>query len=182
MIRRRTRRAFTFVELMAVIVILGTLGATSSILLASAIDSYVEAATRAQMHAELSVAVDRVAREFRRIALAPSVPGIAPDVSNCTASGMMWNDLDSDAYELLLSGSNLLLSSDGGASAHLLTDVTAMTLTYADEDDANLPPPMVASPATDPIRRIGISITVTRKGISETLSTKVYIRSCMSGA
>lgn len=178
----RARRAFTFIELMAVVVILGVLSSVSSLLLVNAIDGYLEAATTAQVHSDLSIAMDRLAREFRRIPPYPTVPGAVPYIGFADVSTVTWYDEDADAYNVALNGTDLELAADGGAAADLLTDVTAFTLAYADEDDDPLATPMLNSPAVDPIRRITIDITVTRKGMSQSLSAKVYVRSCMSGS
>ncbi len=181
-VSRRARRAFTFIELMAVMVILAALGSVSSFLLAGAIDGYLEAATTAHVHADLSTAVDRLAREFHSIPPYPAVSGEVAYIGSADDSELIWYDSDDDEYSVELNGTDLELAVDDGAAADLLTDVTAFTLGYRDEDDGALATPMVGTPAVDEIRRITISITVTRKGMSQSLSAEVYIRSCMSGS
>jgi hypothetical protein len=62
----------------------------------------------------------------------------------------------------------------------LLTDVTACTIATFDEDNAPLGASL-AGVACDDIRRVSVSVTVTRGGVSETLRTKVFIRATMEG-
>ena len=106
--------------------------------------------------------------------------GVAPDIDSVTSTSIAWRDTDGDAYSLSLSGGNLLLAVNGGASNILLTDVTAFSLDTYDESNAQLSASLSGA-SCDPIRRIEISITLTRQNVSETLGTKLLIRSTMSG-
>ena len=91
-----------------------------------------------------------------------------------------WSDSDADSYTLSLSGADLLLAVDGGAAAVLLADVTAFSVQTYDEDDAALADSL-SGVACDPIRRVALDVTLQRHSVSETLRTKLFIRSTMSG-
>jgi hypothetical protein len=69
---------------------------------------------------------------------------------------------------------------NGGAAALLLSDVTACTITAFDQDNTQLGASLSGA-GCDPIRRVSVSVTVQRNGISETLRTRAYIRSTMEG-
>ncbi len=178
---RSSPAGFTLVEALATIVILGIVGTIGSSILLTASDGYLKASTSAQLHTELSIALDRIVRELRKIELDAGAGGIAPDIDTVTATTIEWTDTDDDAYELSLSGTDLELGVDGSATAVLLTDVTAFSVDTYDEDDSALSASLSGA-ACDPIRRIEISITLQRYGVSETLSTKVYLRATLAGA
>jgi hypothetical protein len=167
--------------MMAVVAILGVLGSTTALMLANAVEAYRVSATRAQAHSDLSTAIDRVVREISRIPPYPTVPGAVPWIGTAGTQQLTWYDAAGDAYSLSLSGTALVLAADGGAASDLLTDVSAFTMSYFDEDDAALGTPMSGSPAVDEIRRVMVSLGITRSGLTESLAAKVYIRSCMSG-
>ena len=177
------RRGFTLVESMATVAILGTLGSTASFLILNAVDGYTDAATRAQLHAELSIALDRAMREIRKIELKGDAVGeVAPNITSISGTSLKWEDYPAGLeYELLWSGSELQLKVAGGGLATLMTNVTNLTITGY--DDGADPDAVVAScsPCLT-IRRISVEVTAERGGITESLRFKVFLRSTMSGA
>ena len=179
------RRGFTLIESMATVVVLGVLGSAASFLIIDAVDGYTDAATRAQLHAEMSIALDRAMREIRKIELDSDAVGeVAPNITSISATSIQWEDAAADQYELLKSGSELQLKVDGVGPATLMTDVTGLTITGYD-DGGPLPADpdtVVASCPCGTIRRIAVDVTAERGGISESLRFKVFIRSTMSGA
>ena len=179
----RRRRAFTLIESMATVAVLATLGSIASFLILNAVDGYSGAANSAQLHAELSIAMDRAIREMRKIEPDSGASGVAPNIASINAAdnNIQWTDADSDAYSLYKSGSNLMLEVDGAGPAVLLSDVTAFTVLTYDQDDNPLAAPMSGA-ACDDIRRVALNVTVQRNGVSESLRTRVFIRSMMSGA
>ena len=189
--RRRTgrvsgggvRRGFTLIESMATVAVLATLGSIASFLILDSVDDYSETATTAQLHAELSIAMDRAMREIRKIEADSGASGVAPNITSVNAADndIQWTDSDSDAYSLSLSGSDLMLEVDGGGSAVLMSDVAAFTVLTYDEDDGALAAPLSGA-ACDDIRRVVLNVTVQRNGVTESLRTRVFIRSTMSGA
>ena len=165
---------------MATIVVLGVLGSTASFLILDSVDNYTEAALQAQLHAEMSIALDRAMREIRKIELDTTATDVAPDITDMTASSLQWEDSSGNAYQLVKVGSELQLAVAGGGLATLLTDVTALTIVIFNEDNADL---IVCTGATcDAVRRVSVDVTTQRGGVTQSLRFKAFIRSTMSGA
>ncbi|MHC4127985.1 MAG: type II secretion system protein [Planctomycetota bacterium] len=177
----RRRRAFTLIESMATLAVLATLGSGASFLILDAVDGYTEAATSAQLHAEISIAMDRIIREVRKIELDSGASGVAPNIVGVGDTYVAWQDSDADNYSFTLSGGALFLQIDGVGGSTLLTDVSAVTVKAFNEDNTEIALPL-AGAACDPVRRISVDITLTRNGVSESQRSKVFIRSTMSGA
>jgi prepilin-type N-terminal cleavage/methylation domain-containing protein len=182
-IHPRCRRAFTLIESMATVSVLAVLGSIASFLILDAVDGYTDAATSAQLHAELSIAMDRAMREIRKIELDTTASGVAPDITSINAAGdnIQWNDSVNGACSLYKTGANLMLDVSGSGAAVLLGDVTAFSVKAHKEDDSEMVNP-VSGGDTEDIRRIALNLTVQRNGVSESLRAKVFIRSTMSGA
>lgn len=169
-------RAFTLVEVLVTIVVIAAVGSVASLTLTSALDGYIDAATQAQLHTELSIAVDRIDRELRRTGLKSASP-IAPNISSVSATSIAWNN----NYSLSLAGGNVMLVENGAAAAILQGNVMAFSVQTYNESNTALAATLSGA-ACDPIRRVRVSITIQRAGMSETLRTKVYLRSTMEGA
>ena len=174
------RRGFTLIESMAAVVVLGVLGSMASMLILDTVGRCMDATTRAQLHAELAVAIDRATREIRKIPLESSSP-VAPDITAVTSTSLQWNDSGGLACELSQSGSTLKLKMAGGTLATLLTDVTSFSIAAYNQDNASLGLPLDDA-GSDTVRRIKVTVTITRNGISETLRTLALIRATMDGA
>jgi len=174
------RRGFTFIESMATIVVLGVLGSTASFLILDSVDDYTEASLQAQLHAEMSIALDRALREIRKIELDSAASGVAPDITAMTVSSLQWEDSSANAYQLVKVGTELQLAVAGGGLATLLTDVSALTIKIFDEDNIDLG--TCAGATCDPVRRISFDVTTQRNGVTQSLRFKAFIRSTMSGA
>jgi prepilin-type N-terminal cleavage/methylation domain-containing protein len=175
------RRGFTLIESMATIAVLATLGSIASFLILDAVDDYSETASTAQLHAELSIAMDRLIREVRHIELDSGASGIAPNIVGVGSTYVAWQDSDADNYSFTLSGGVIYLQIDGVGGAVLLADVSGVTVKAYNEDNTELGLPL-AGAACDPVRRISVEISLQRNGVSESLRSKVFIRSTMSGA
>ena len=128
---------------------------------------------------DLSIGLDRAVRELRMIELDSAAGGIAPNINDITPASIIWTDGDSDLYKLELSGSDLVMQIDGGPSAVLLSGVGMFQVKAYDEDNTQLAGTLTDA-ACDPIRRVGLEVTLQRDGANETLRTKSYIRSTMS--
>ena len=172
------RFGFTLMESIATIVILAILGSIASFLVVDAVDGYVSASGSAQLHAEGSLALDRIMRELRKIELDPALdPIVAPHIDAVTANSINWWEEGVGAHSLSWSataGDPLMLAIDGNAAIILIDDVTGFTVSTFDSANAG-------SPALIDIRRIKVVLTVQRSGITESVQTKVFIRSTMSG-
>ena len=178
------RSGFTLMESIATIVILAILGSIASFLVVDAVDGYVSASGSAQLHAEASLAMDRIMRELRKIELDPAQsPTIAPHIDAVTANSITWWEEGVGAHSLSWSataGDPLMLAIDGAAAIILIDDITGFTVSTFDA--ANLALPAVPSAAErETIRRIAVVLTIQRSGITESVQTKVFIRSTMSG-
>ena len=176
-ITRRRPTGFTIIEMIATIVILAIVGSLVSSILMSATSGYSRGATAAQLHGELSMALDRVDRELREIELDQAAASTAPDISAMTASSITWNT----DCSLSLSGSNLMLTMNGGTAAVLLSNVTAFTLAAYNESNTALAASLSGS-ACDPIRRLSVQITTQRYGVTESLRTRVFLRCTVENA
>ncbi len=174
------RRGFTLIESMAAVAVLAILASIASHLLVENVGRCLDASSAAQLHAEVSVALDRITRELRRIDLDAGAGGVAPDIESVETDSIAWEDTDGDDYELAENAGTLTLQVNGGATALLLSDVTACTITAFDEDNTQLGASLSGA-GCDPIRRLLVSVTVQRNGVSETLRTRVFIRSTMEG-
>ena len=180
MSRRGSRpgRGFTLIESMAAVAVLGIMASISSWLILDSVGKCVAATTAAQLHTELSVAIDRVSRELRKVNLDDTAGGVAPDIENVSPTSIEWQDADGDQYWLLLNGSDLKLKVDGGTSATLMSDVTGFTVSTYDEDNNQLA--WILGGATcDPIRRVQLDVTAERNGVTESLRTRIFIRATM---
>ena len=169
---------------MATVVVLGVLGSAASFLVLDAVDGYVDAATRAQLHAELSIALDHAVREIRKIELDSTAVGeVAPNIFSIEPTKLVWKDSVPADYELSLSGTDLQLKVPPAGLATLMTNVTDLTIKgYDDGVDPDTEVGPCPPPVCGTIRRIAVEVTAERGGISESLRFKVFIRSTMSGA
>lgn len=170
------RRAFTLIEMVATMVILGAIGTIASNIMFTCSDGYIQAATSAQMHTEASIGMDRMVRELRKIELDDGASGIAPNIDSLTPTSLAWHGTSS----LTLLGSNLMFVDDGADPAVLLSDVSSLFIQAFDEGNASMSATLSGS-ACDDIRRLSISLSLQRAGVTETLRTKVFLRATMAG-
>jgi prepilin-type N-terminal cleavage/methylation domain-containing protein len=180
---RPRRHAFTLIEMISVIVVLTVLGSLGAAILGEVGRQYRDNALIAELHTEASVALDRIVREVRSIPADSDAPVAgSADIRYATTTELRWGE----AMHLRLSGTELEWSEDLATYQPLLTNVTDFELQFHDEDDA----PLLTGPGDELLegeddtlgaRRVSISITVSREGGSETLSTKVFLRAAMAG-
>lgn len=171
------RRGFTLVEAIATITILATVFGLASRLISVSIDGYASAATRAELHAKLSVALDRICTDLRDVPFKAGVSPVVPDIASVTATSLTW----STSTSLTLSGSSLMYTEAGGTARTLLDGVSSLAIQCYDQSNAALGASLSGS-GCDPIRRIQASITVQSGAVSETLRGRVFLRSMMAGA
>jgi len=166
------RGAFTLVELVATLVVLGMLAVVTAPMLMESVEGYAAASGRAQLHTEASLAMERMTRELRNIA--PAGEGPEPRIDEVTGTSITFNDDE----RLWLEGSALRLRVEG-VEAVLATDVAWFELEAFDESDEVVALP-VRGAATEDVRRLRVSITLAREGVSERLEAKVFLRAGMS--
>jgi prepilin-type N-terminal cleavage/methylation domain-containing protein len=167
------RRGFTLVELVATIVVLAIIGSVSAGIIFTATDGYVQASTAAALHEEASLAMDRMSRALREISRDGAAP--VPHINEVGPDSIRWHD-DS---ELVLENESLMLVIDGGPPATLANDVSVFSVRTFDEDNQPLPTTMSGSDCHD-IRRIELTLTLSRHGESETLRMRVFVRAAMT--
>ncbi|MFN0011171.1 MAG: type II secretion system protein J [Phycisphaerales bacterium] len=173
---RGRRRAFTLIEMIATIVIMGTMGSIASGVIYQASRTYTEAALSAQLHAELSAGLDRIDRALREITLKSPYASSAPNITSLSASSITFNGTS----VLAVSGGQATLSESGGPTGVLLQSVSAFAIQAFDESNAAMAATLSGT-ACDAVRRLSVSITLTRDGVSQTLRTKVFLRSLLKG-
>lgn len=176
---RKQPRAFTLVEVICTIAVLAVIGTLSSQLVLTASDQYLAAAGRASIGSELSAAMERIATELRQVPAKPATTPTQADLRGLTPTSFAWNDATGVERTLELTGTALTLS-EGQDAYTLLNDVSAFTVqTY---DEANLALAGTIAPgSTAAVRRVEVSITVTRFGQSETLRARFFLRCTVEG-
>lgn len=175
--RRHPRGGFTLIEAIATIVILAALGSVGSSILMTAMNGYTSAAIRAQLHSEESIALDRIIRELRKVPRDTGAGGTAPLIASVTANSLAWNS----NYTLSMSSTNLMFVENGGTSRVLLPDVSSFAVQTYDESNVALAASLSGA-SCYPIRRIQISISMSRYGVTESLRTRLFIRPVMVGS
>jgi hypothetical protein len=166
-------------ESMATVAVLAILGSLTSFLILDAVDGYTDASTSAQLHAELSIALDRAVREIRMTELDTFADVVAPNITDVTPTTVIWTDSNVDSYLLQMLDSDLILQVDSGPAAVLLSNVTAFSITTYDQDNTQLAATLTGD-SCDNIRRVALEATVERGGVSESLRTRTFIRSTMN--
>lgn len=175
----RSRSAFTLVEAIATIAIVATLSVLSSRLILEGASRFSDATIRVDLHNQASGALDRIVQDLRSMQK-DSGTTVLPSISTgFTATSVTFNDSAGTATTISYNSSTSVVSiTQSGVTSTLLSNCSAFSFTYADKDNATVSP----GGSRDDIRRITISLTVTRSGVTETLRTKVYIRAMMAGS
>lgn len=162
------RRGFTLVEAVAAIVVIATLGSVATGIVYAGVEASRRSAERDQLLGEMSQAMDHLVTTIRAVpADADGTPGL-----DVTASSVV---VDGAVTFALQSGS--LVRTDAAGTSALLRGVTAFTPVAMDRDGTAL---AVGSPRPL-VRRVELSITASRQGLTETLRTRVFLRNTASG-
>jgi len=168
--------AFTLFEAIATITIVAVVMAATSRIVFTATDGYASAVTRAELSNAASAALERITTELRNIPLRPAVDPAEPDIDTVTATSMAW----SGSSSLSLSGTTLRLTSAGTTST-LLEDVSSLTIRACDQSNTALAASLSGS-ACSAVRRVEITLTLGKGGVSETLRTRIFLRCMSAGA
>ncbi len=122
-------RAFTLIELIASMVIIGVVAVAAAPLIGAASDNFVKSSDNRDASERLSHAMNRIVRLLR--AAPPTAPGSGqPDITVATTTNIEF----ADGSELQLLNTTLWLTPAGGAASPLCTDVTAFQIMYFAED------------------------------------------------
>ena len=176
--RALARRGFTLIEAIATLVILGSVGSVVSSIIFRAVQDYTTIATGAQIQAELTCTLDRIDRELREID-AKTTGSVAPNIRSL-ASGSITFVSGGLTKTISLTGTTLNLIDSSGTTP-LLDDVSTFTISAFDQSNTALAASL-AGAGCDAIRRLSITVTATRNGSSDSLRTRVFLRSTLSGA
>lgn len=174
--RHVSRRAFNLVEVIATIVIIGMLGAISAGVLRTAVDGYADAATRAELVNAASATLERMVTTLRDVPLRAAVTPAEPAITTITTDSITMHNGDG----LARVGAELQLIIAGVASS-LTGDVSDFQIRAFDQDNAAMALSL-SGDACDPVRRLELTLTLSRNGVSETLRTRVFLRCMMRGA
>jgi prepilin-type N-terminal cleavage/methylation domain-containing protein len=179
--RQRRANGFSLVELISVIVVLGVIGTSTATLVSTYARAYSDAAVQSRLHVEASTALDRIVRELRSMPGDPDHPD-CPDIRSASMSEVRWGD----THHLRLRNGVIEISEDLVGYGVLLSDVTSLSLQFHDEDDRALlsgPGDQLIEDAEDTqrVRRVTVSITMSRSGRSEIVRTKLFTRCAITG-
>ncbi len=176
MVQRRF--GFSLVEVLAVIVILGLIGGVSSSLILTNVAVFTESSIRIQVHGEASMTLDRIVREMREINPDPNAGPPQPYITHARTDSLHWNG----SCRLEYMDGAILLCTDAMNSDLLCQDVSEFALDYLDNSNRSL---LVsgAVPQGDlsRIQRIAIRLSVCRQGMTESLTSRAFIRAAMTG-
>lgn len=125
----KQQRAFTLVELLASMVIIGFVASVAVPLISAASDSFVTSSNNRDEAERLSHAMDKAVRLLR--AAPATAPGSGqPDIAVAASDNIEF----ADGSELELIGTTLWLTPAGGSASPLCTGVSAFAITYLAED------------------------------------------------
>jgi prepilin-type N-terminal cleavage/methylation domain-containing protein len=167
------RRGFTLVEAVAAMAVLGALGSVSSGVIMSAVGSYRDAAVTAQLHEEVSSAMEVVTRQLRVI---PQAVSGGADISAVTPTSIAYG-----TSSLTLSGTDLVWVNAGGAPVTLLSDVSGFALACFDGTNTAMNASLTGAECAT-VRRVSVTITLARDGRSDSVRSKVFLRGFVQGS
>lgn len=171
----RRGRGFTLVEAVATMTVLAVVSVAASRIIFAATDAYAGAAATSHLSTEASAAMERIAAELRALPSRTGSPG-TPWIDSVTATSIAWGGTSS----LSRSGSIVTLTIDGAAAGTLLADVSGFTIACYDQNGQALAQTLSGA-ACDAVRRIEITLTLSRSGASETLRTRIFPRAASAG-
>lgn len=165
----KKKKAFTLIELVMVIVILGVIAGFGVAMTLEVTEGWLLQFHRKEMSESARVAIDRMTREIRRINDTTSL--IAADDSN-----LQFIDLDDNNITYNLSSTTLRRTINGTTNdlADNL-DLDSLSFTYYDASGATIGAPQVSPDPTD-VARIDISLTFSLGGSQLSVNSQVSPR------
>lgn len=171
------RRGFSLVEAIAAMVVIALVAGLAAPVLLRGAEAYTGTAVRSQLHADLASAMDRLDRALRETEI--NAGGDGPNVSEVTPASIAWST-PGGAATLSLSGGDLRFAAPGEAPTTILSGVTGLTVRCFDESNSELAGTLSGS-ATAAVRRVEVSVSAERQGMSESLRLRVFLRCMMRG-
>ena len=174
------RRAFTLVEVISTLTVMAIIGGIASRIAFQSFAAMNDASIRFGLHDQLAAAMERIAIELRTISVQPGSNPVAPDINGATTNSLSFN-AGSSPRTLAQDGSVLRLTGQAGVDTPLATSISSFVVQCY--NGANAPLPSAPSPGQlAAVRRIQITLVASSGGVSETLRTKVFIRSMAAGS
>ena len=152
---KHKQKAFTLIEMIIVIVILGIVATFAGMMINVAARGSNQQYQLSSAGAEAQQGLDRMMRELR-IAI--------PSTLTMSSTSVSFTDVNNSSISFSLSGGNLLRGSNV-----LVSGVTSLTLSYYDSSGA------VTATAAN-VRYIVINMTVNDGGVGTNLRTLVFLR------
>ena len=161
-------RGFTFVELIAVIVLMGIVGAMTAQLLGQGFTAYITGRNIAETDWQARVAVERMTRELRAIR-SPT----ATDITMTSASDLSFVDVDGNSIRYCMGAVGTCPGATGELiriSQPLATGISGLAFSYLANDGKTT----TATPAT--VYYVGVALTATQGTISKNYQIMVSPR------
>lgn len=175
-------RAFTLIELVASISVGVVISGIAGALVWNASKIRTETAARSELVDTAAAAVEHVVRYLREIPQdecpGNPTPCLLGNAQIDTASAAL---LEFGQTGFRLSGGQLQLTTDGGANWHpLANDVSAFAFTYYDRSGAVLSSLPLSATDRHAVRRIHLTLDMSRGGETAKVRTGIYLRSFMN--
>jgi len=185
----RTARAFTLIELVAVMVVIGTIAAIGSMTFQRAAAANSQVSARGAVYAEASAAMDRIIRKLQSTPARTGTNPAVPAVASFTSSTITWDDQSALVYSAgagTVTLCDVAAGDTSGTAPVLVGNVTAFDVQPIDQSNANLFTTLgvttLNSTQCASIRRVSVQITLTRDGQSVTLRSRAFTRCSMATA
>jgi len=170
----RGRRGFTLIELIATIAVLSAVTTVVGMILLNAVDGYLRASARAQLHADASAALERIIRELRSIPVDSGSTEPAADIDSIASSAITWEG----DHVIELDGDRIVLTIDGAPARPLLKGVTSLDFDALDEDADSLALPLIDAEC-EAVKQLAVTIVASRQGEVVTLRTRIFLRATL---
>jgi prepilin-type N-terminal cleavage/methylation domain-containing protein len=158
----RKQDGFTMVEMVIVIVLIGIIAMTASLLIGQAAQTYQKEDNYSAITNQGRLALETMAREIRMIR---STSDITSSCASTTA--LNFTDTNGTLVAYSFSGSTLLAGTNP-----LATNLTSFGITYYDESS-----PPVTTTTCSAVWNVTVSLTVAQGGDSLTMRTTIHPRS-----
>jgi prepilin-type N-terminal cleavage/methylation domain-containing protein len=185
--RATTRRAFTLIELIAVMVVVAAIGVIGAMTMQRAAAANSQVATRGGLYTEASSAMDRIVRKLQSTPIRPSTDPAQPSIASFTDTTITFDDQSTITYDAAAQTITLRDTVAGDTATDtpvLIGYISSFAAAPYDESNNNLFTTLgvttLDSTQSGSIRRVSIQFTITREGQSVTLRTRAFPRCCMA--